>query len=151
MSARAIEGATGDDWREAAPSAHRDHVVAHVVGATALGYFVHSDALHVLLDIGFFWIVYLDCEMGLVAESLAISELDADTDFRALVASDADALRDADARALAVMRAAPAGCTIEEVSLYERGARRRLVVRGEESGLLVETSTETREIAVEAW
>lgn len=150
MSVRAGDDPFGGDWAEAAPSAHRDHVVAHVIGATALGYFVHSDALHVLLDIGFFWIVYLDCEMGLVAESLAISDLDAGPDFRALVAADADALRDADFDALAVMRAAPAGCTIEEVSLYERGERRRLFVRGEQSCVVVETSTETRGIAVEA-
>lgn len=153
MNTRATqEEHAGDEWSEAAPSSHRDHVIAHVVGATIFGHFAHADALHLLLDIGFFWIVYLDGEMGLISERLAISELDADADFRARVAADSDALRDGDAEAsaLSVMSPAPAGCLIEEVSLYESGARRRLLVRCEGSRLVVVMSMETREIAVEA-
>jgi hypothetical protein len=150
VSAREVSNLTDVAWVEAETSKHRDHVVAHVVGATVFGYFVHTGALHLLLDIGFFWIVYLDAEMGLVSESLAISELEAETDFRARVAADADALRSngVDAGALVVMRAAPAGCLIEEVTLSECGARRRLFVRGEASSLVVETSIDTGEIIV---
>jgi hypothetical protein len=142
---------TDGEWIEAETNTHQDHVVAHVVGATVLGYFVHDEVLHLLLDIGFFWIVYVDCEMGLVAESTTISELDASDRMRAQLTADADALRrdGASASRLAIMRAAHTGCLIEGVALYASGARRRLIIRGEESSLAVETSVETCEIDVQ--
>jgi hypothetical protein len=141
-----------DIWVESQTGTHQDHVVAHVVGASVLGYFVHAAALHLLLDIGFIWIIYLDAEMGLVPESLAISELETDANFRALVAADADALRNegVETDLLSVMRAAPAGCLVEEITIYESGTRRRLTVRGEASSLVIETSIEAGEIEVEA-
>jgi hypothetical protein len=150
VSEREVSDSTDVDWSKAETSRHHDHVVAHVVGATVLGYFVRADALYLLLDIGFIWIVYLDAEMGLVPESLAISELETDANFCDSVAADADALRSqrAQADALAVMCAAPAGCLVEEVAVCERGTRRRLFVRGETSSLVIETSIDTGEIVV---
>ncbi|MFL6229546.1 MAG: hypothetical protein ACJ741_12280 [Pyrinomonadaceae bacterium] len=136
-------GARDAGWVEVETSRHHDHVVAHVVGATVLGYFVADEAAHLLLDIGFFWIIYADGEMGLVAESTTIAELNANDETRTLVREDADALRrdGSGAQGLSLMRAAPAGCLVEEVTLYGSGARRRLVVRGEVSGLEIEGST----------
>jgi hypothetical protein len=135
---------TDAGWIEAETSRHHDHVVAHVVGATVVGYFVANDAAHLLLDIGFFWIIYPDGEMGLVAESTTIAELSASDETRARIREDTDALRreGVGAHALAVMTAAPAGCLVEEVTLYESGARRRLVVRGEGASLAFESSIE---------
>ncbi|MDT7605198.1 MAG: hypothetical protein QOF61_3195 [Acidobacteriota bacterium] len=143
-------GSTGTGWVEAGTSTHHDHVVAHVVGATVVGYFVADEAAHLLLDIGFFWIIYTDGEMGLVAESTTIAELNVSDEARAFISEDADALRreGTGAQSLALMQSAPADCLVEEVTLYAAGARRRLVIRGAGSSLSVESSVETGEIAV---
>lgn len=124
-------------WTEARADTYREHVVAHVLGATVLGHFEAEDALHLLLDIDFVWTVYVDGQMLLRHERLALSELDVSEQVRAALASDFDRLHEADA-ALEVARRAPAGCLVREATLYECGERRRLYVRGEESGLLVE-------------
>ena len=52
------------DWHSRETTTHQDHVIAHVVGARVLGYFILDEALHLLLDIGFVWMVFLDGEMG---------------------------------------------------------------------------------------
>ena len=135
----------GAAWIAAETDAHQDHVVAHVVGATALGYFTRDEALHLLLDRGFYWVIYADAQMTLLHENLVLAAVN-DEGERARLRADADALRARDEAALAVMRAA--SCLIEEVEVYEDGARRRLVIRGEGASLAVETSTETGEIAV---
>ncbi len=54
-------------WTAAETNKHQDHVIAHVIGATPLEYFIHDETAYVLLDIGFIWNIYLDMEMGLVA------------------------------------------------------------------------------------
>ena len=66
------------DWVSQETTRHQDHVIAHVVGATVLGWFVAGEAAHLLLDIGFLWTIYLDGEMNLLPQGVAISELDAD-------------------------------------------------------------------------
>jgi hypothetical protein len=137
-------------WVEAETSRHHDHVVAHVVGATVLGYFVADDAAHLLLDIGFFWIIYADGEMGLVAESTTVSELNVDDEALALIKEDVAGLRreGVGARPLSVMTPAPADCLVEAVTLYESGTRRRLVVRGEGASLEVESTVENGGVEV---
>jgi hypothetical protein len=141
-------GAPRGEWREAETTTHQDHVVAHVLGATVRGHFVAEEALYLLLDIGFYWVVYLDAGMTLLFESLALRELGLTDDERARLASDADALRQGDPRRLSRMRAAPAGCRVEAVEIEECGARRRLVVRGEASGLEVIADAAEREFVV---
>ncbi|HVG29027.1 MAG TPA: hypothetical protein VM864_04845 [Pyrinomonadaceae bacterium] len=137
-----------DEWREAETTTHQDHVVAHVLGATVVGYFAAEEALHLLLDIGFYWVVYLDAGMTLLLESLALRELQLTDEERTQLSADADALRRCDAPSPAVMRAAPAGCRVEAVEFEECGARRRLIVRGEASSLEVVADAETREFVV---
>src|SRR3984893_19134266 len=66
------------DWTEHETTKHQDHVIAHVLGATVLGWFIAGEAAHLLLDIGFLWTIYLDGEMNLLPQGVAISELDAD-------------------------------------------------------------------------
>ena len=128
------------DWEPRETSTHQHHVVAHVVGATALGYFPADDALHFVLDIGLVWTIYLDGEMGLVPESLALSELSVTPDERRALAEDARALHGGGPREGSRVTPAPPGLLIEEVELYGHDGGRRLHVRGAAAGLAVETS-----------
>ena len=66
------------DWSPQETTTHQDHVIAHVLGATVLGWLIAGEAAHLLLDIGFLWTIYLDGEMNLLPQGVAISELDAD-------------------------------------------------------------------------
>ena len=45
-------------WTPRDTTTNQDHVIAHVLGATFLGYFVFEEALYVLLDIGFIWTIF---------------------------------------------------------------------------------------------
>src|SRR5205809_1841811 len=66
------------NWIQLETTTHQDHVIAHVIGATVLGWFVAGEAAHLLLDIGFLWTIYLDGEMNLLPQGVALSEMDAD-------------------------------------------------------------------------
>src|SRR6267142_3261126 len=66
------------DWTERETTKHQDHVIAHVLGTTVLGWCIAGDAAHLLLDIGFLWTIYLDGEMNLLPQGVAISELEGD-------------------------------------------------------------------------
>ena len=108
-------------WTVAETNTHQDHVIAHVIGATPLGHFIWDETAYILLDIGFIWNIYLDMEMGLVPQSLAIAELN---ELRAFV----DQANDTSTG------------PIESVELYENGDERRLVLNCESGKLLIETS-----------
>jgi len=101
-------------WTVAETNTHQDHVIAHVIGATALEYFIHDETAYLLLDIGFIWNIYLDMEMGLVPERLAISELDIDPAL--------------------LQRTNVDYGPIESVELFEDGEERRLVLNCEQIG-----------------
>ena len=139
------------DWKPEQTGTHQDHVIAHVVGATVLGYFEADDALHLALDIGFVWTIFADAEMGLVPESLALKELSVGAEERARLEDELRELHDGEpeAETYARITPAPAGCLIEEVRLLTRGEFRRLEIQGEMAGLVVETSTVTGEMSVE--
>ncbi|HJR06421.1 MAG TPA: hypothetical protein VJ842_04105 [Pyrinomonadaceae bacterium] len=139
------------DWKPEQTGTHQDHVIAHVIGATVLGYFEADDALHLALDIGFVWTIFADAEMGLVPESLALKELSVSAEERANLEGELCELHDGrlDRETFARMTPAPAGCLIEEVRLLTRGEFRRLEIQGEEAGLIVETSTVTGEMSIE--
>ncbi len=64
------------EWSDKDTTTHQDHVIAHVLGATVLGYFIHDEALYVLLNIGFIWTIYVDGQMGLLPHPVAVGELD---------------------------------------------------------------------------
>jgi hypothetical protein len=137
-------------WADAALSTYQDHVVAHVIGATVLGHFVLDDAAHLVLDIGFVWTIFVDGEMLLRHERLALTELGLADEARAALEAEFDALHEGGAAVAPppLTRRAPAGCTIREVELYADDVRRRLIVRGEASGLVVEADAGTGEIGV---
>src|SRR5574338_893705 len=118
-------------WTPAETNKHQDHVIAHVIGATPLEYFSHDETAYVLLDIGFIWHIYLDTEMGLVPQTLAISELDVDYD--------------------SLQRMNVECGPIESVEVFEDGEERRLVLNCELGGLVIETSLSHRWIRVHPW
>lgn len=118
-------------WMAAETNKHQDHVIAHVIGATPLGHFIHDETAYLLLDIGFVWNIYLDMEMGLVPQVMAFSELGVD----------AESFQTMD------VECGP----IESVELLEDGGERRLVLDGEHSAWVIETSLSHRWIRVHLW
>jgi hypothetical protein len=140
------------EWSEQDTTTHQDHVIAHVIGATVLGYFIHDEALYVLLDIGFIWMVYVDGEMGLLPHPVAVGELDAGEEKRAEIRADVDLLlrEGLSADGLRQLIQAPVNCLIEEVTFYTSGDKRRLLLAGAEDSLTVETSVSSGQIEVKA-
>ena len=141
------------DWTPRETSTHQDHVIAHVIGATVLGFYEWEQAIHILLDIGFIWTIYVDGEMGLLPQPLAISELDVDSEIRARLREDVDLLQ-RDGRVavgLAEFTSAPVDCLIAEVTFEARGDdERRILITGEESNLAIETSLASGKVHIQA-
>lgn len=140
------------EWLPAETNTHQDHVIAHVVGATVLGHFVSDQVAHVLLDIGFVWTIFVDGEMGLVPQSMAIKELELEAEVKTELLHDAQLLHDSgrETDGLLRMRPAPVDCLITEVGFYARGAdERRVLVSGEDAHIAISTSLQTGEIHIE--
>lgn len=112
-------------WTAADTNTHQDHVIAHVIGATPLGHFIWDETAYLLLDIGFVWNIYLDLEMGLVPQSLAVAELN---ELRAFVDQANDTTTG----------------PIESVEVFENEDERRLILNCESGKLLIETSLKHR-------
>ena len=141
-----------DQWLPKETTTHQDHVIAHVIGATVIGYFVFDEALHVLLDIDFAWTIYLDGEMMLLPQGVAVNELEADAETRIEIAGELDLLAH-EGRLIQDLKhitPAPVDCVIKEVCFFADGDRRRLILAGEDASLAIETSLETAEISVRA-
>jgi hypothetical protein len=124
-----------DVWRPAETNTHQDHVIAHVIGASVLGHFVWDETAYLLLDIGFIWNIYLDGEMGLVPQTLGMTELRSETgeDFETVTR----------------LEPAPSPSPIQSVDFFETDDARRLVLNCEAGSVNLETSFENREIKVE--
>lgn len=118
-------------WTAAETNKHQDHVIAHVIDATPLEYFIHDETCYLVLDIGFIWNIYLDMEMGLVPERMAISELNVDAEL--------------------LERTSIECGPMESVELFEDGQERRLVLNGERGAWMIETSLSHRWIHVHPW
>ena len=139
------------DWTATDTTTHQDHVIAHVLGATFLGYFVFEEALYVLLDIGFIWTIFLDGEMGLLPHPVAASELKIDPEEKEQIKSEIDVLLgDGPTEGLSRFHLPPLPCQIQDVTFFADRAQRRLLIAGEESNLIIETSLETADIQVYA-
>jgi hypothetical protein len=143
------------DWTECETTKHQDHVIAHVLGATVLGWLIAGEAAHLLLDIGFLWTIYLDGEMNLLPQGVAISELEADeltSADKTEVAFDAQLLlsEGCDAGGLKRFIASPVDCLITAVAVFAANSERRIVVEGESAKIKVVTSLETAELSVVA-
>src|SRR5918998_3434911 len=124
-------------WTIAETNTHQDHVIAHVIGATPLGHFIWDETAYLLLDIGFIWNIYLNMEMGLVPQTMAITELEADDNVKTELRSDIDRLMRGDS--LVRMKAVDHASPIESVDLFESGDSRRLVLNCEEGKVVIET------------
>lgn len=142
-------------WQEIETTTHQDHVIKHVIGATVLGWFVANEAAHLLLDIGFLWTIYLDGEMNLLPQGVAIAELEADeltsVDKTELI-FDAELLLKEGRRADGLKRftAAPVECLISAVDFLSSNSKRRIVIHGELASINLETSLETGDLKVSA-
>ena len=125
-------------WKPAETNTHQDHVIAHVIGASVLGHFVWDETAYLRLDIGFIWHIYLDGEMGLVPETLAMAEL------RAQIEDDFESTTSF----VPVQNPSP----IQSVDFFESdetdGAR-RLVLNCETGSVVLEMSFVTRDIRIE--
>ena len=128
-------GYSYDVWRPAETNTHQDHVIAHVVGASVLGHFVWDETAYLLLDIGFIWNIYLDGEMGLVPQTLAMIEL------RSEIGEDFETITR--------LEPAPSPSPIQSVDFFETDDARRLVLNCETGSVNLETSLERREIKIE--
>lgn len=129
---------------------HQDHVIAHVIGATVLGYFILDETLYLLLDIGFIWIIYLDSEMVLLPHPVATAELEVDDQARGKIKADVDLMMQQGfaAHSLYLMTPSPAVCVLTEVALFENDDGRRILLNGEEAQLVIETTMSTGKIRV---
>jgi hypothetical protein len=137
------------EWTVAETNTHQDHVIAHVVGATVMGYFVWDETAYLLLDIGFIWNIYLDGEMGLVPQSQAIAELEASEEFKREIKSDIDLIsRELTDGGLQLIRVPAVLSPIQTVDFELKENSRRLVLTCEESTLVVETSLDTAEVKI---
>ena len=142
-------------WTELEISTYQDHVIKHVLGATVLGWVVIEDALHVLLDVGLLWTIYINGEMSLMAQGVAIQDLESEHVTRAdlaQLAADAERLISEGREATNLDRfiAAPVECTISQVDVFGSNSHRRILVVGEPGDLEIETSLEQCEFMIEA-
>jgi hypothetical protein len=139
-----------EEWEARETSTHQDHVIAHVIGATVLGYFVFDETLHLLLDLGFIWTMFVDGEMGLLPHPVTTAELAVNDQARREIQGDIDALltHKLHAEHLRHLTQPQVECVITDVNLFANEERLRLVVTGEEANLTIETSVSTAEIRV---
>ncbi len=137
-------------WEEAATTTHQDHVIAHVIDTTVLGYFVLQDAIHLLLDIGFIWKIYVDGEMGLLPHPVAVAELELEEELLAQLKLDVDWLLKGHGEAQPLSSFVPLTTRfpIKEVELFVRGDERKLVLEGETETIQISTSTQDDSIQV---
>jgi hypothetical protein len=124
-------------WTIADTNTHQDHVIAHVIGASPLGHFTWDETAYILLDIGFIWNVYLDMEMGLVPQGVAIAELEADEATRTELRSYIDHLQGAEGVG-----------PVQSVELLQSEDKWRLVLTCENGNLVVETEISHRCIRI---
>lgn len=143
------------DWTAIETTTHQDHVIAHVIGATVLGWAVAGEAAHLLLDIGFLWTVYLDGEMNLLPQGVAIPELDADelnSADKAELTFDAELLlsEGREARDLKRFTAAPLECLVQSVELSASHSEHLLIIFGEAANIEIQTSLESGQVVIRA-
>lgn len=129
-------------WDEATTTTHQDHVIAHVIGTTVLGYFVLRDAIHLLLDIGFVWKVYVDAEMGLLPHPVAVAELEVDEESLAQFKVEIDLLLKGGDEMKLLKHFVPLASSwpITDVQVFDRDNERKLLLAGETGVIAIQTS-----------
>ena len=118
-------------WAETDANTHQDHVIAHVIGARPLAYFVHDEQFFLLLDIGFIWSILLDTQMGLLPHPVTVKELTVDDENRHKIKRDIEVLlHNDDGRDLDYLLRLPVKFEIESVTLFTDGIDHRVLLRG---------------------
>jgi hypothetical protein len=137
-------------WEPEETTTHQDHVIAHVIGASVLGYFVFDEVLYILLDIGFIWAIFLDGQMTLLPHPVAINELEIEEQLKEGIKADVGVLLgdNPSSQKLLQMKPSPVSCQLNDVIFSKRGEQRRLTLLGEESKLAIDTSLNTAEIKI---
>jgi len=136
-------------WTAAETNTHQDHVIAHVVGATVVGYFVFDETAFLLLDIGFIWHMYLDGEMGLRPHPVAIAELETDQLTKTELQTQVDAaLQQREHDHGSLFNTLPNASPIQSVDFFVRENSRRLLIACEQGSIVVETSLDSGEVMV---
>ena len=138
------------EWQLTDTTTHQDHVIAHVLGATVLGHFVVDEAIHLVLDIGFIWTIFLDTQMSLLPHGVAVVELDVEKEVLAAIQLEVDGLLSSTAVSAELSQVTRANALgeITAVEVFEREDERRLLLVCEETNLAIETSLTTAEIKV---
>ena len=137
------------DWSQAETNTHQDHVIAHVIGATVLGYFIFDETAFLLLDIGFIWHVYLDGEMGLRPHPVAVAELETATETKSRIQNEVDETLQQRASTEQFLKRFPNSSPIQTVDFFVRENSRRLLLTCERGNIVVETSLDTCEVTVD--
>ena len=137
-----------DNWTEAATTTHQDHVIAHVIDTTVLGYLVLDDAIHLLLDIGFIWKIYVDGEMGLLPHPVAMAELNVEAELLTQFKIDVDLLLKGNGE-LGLARFVPIrdSFPITAVQPFVRGDEHKLLLEGETQ--IIQITTSMKEASIE--
>ena len=144
---------SAEKWQPLETSTFQDHVIKHVLGATVLGWIVIGDAAHLLLDVGLLWTIYVTGEMDLMAQSVAIQDLEGGDVSRADILqfeSDAQKLKSEgrEATGLARLTAAPVECAITGVALFSRNSERRIMIEGEQANIEILTDLDKSELII---
>ncbi len=132
-----------NEWELADTNTHQDHVIAHVVGATVLAHFIWDETAYLLLDIGFIWNIYLNGEMGLVPQTMAVSELNATAQVKSEIQADVDHVSISDEKSLQRLTRADLRSPITSVDFLILGNSRQVRLNCEGGRMVVETCLET--------
>ena len=141
-------------WIELETSTYQDHVIKHVLGATVLGWIVIEDAVHLLLDVGLLWTIYVTAEMDLMAQSVAIQDLAgnavSDSDILQFE-SDAQLLisEGREATGLVRLTAAPVECVVCGVEIFSCDSQRRILIEGEHAHLEIITNPDNSDLTIQ--
>jgi hypothetical protein len=136
------------NWKSHLTNTHQDHVIAHVIGATVLGYFIFDETAFLLLDIGFIWHMYLDGEMGLRPHPVAVTELETTTETKTQIQNEVDAALQQRASTEQFLKRFSNSTPIQTVDVFVRENSRRLLLTCEQGNIVVETSLDTCEVTV---
>ena len=131
------------EWQPSETSTHQDAVVAHILGATVLGYWIDDETIHLLLDMGFIWTIYLDGQMVLLPHPVAVSELTVDERTRSEISGDIDQLLSSSTNISLQHFSVPiVRDEIREVEFYEFDEQRQIRIGMDGGRLLIESNLE---------
>lgn len=136
-----------EEWTPLETGTYQDHVIAHIVGASVIGYLLLNDAAHFLLDIGFVWKVYADGDMRLALQKLAVADME--DELKAALLEEINLLhgegRSAEQK-LKYFSQPSVDCLITEVNLYERGEELCVRIDAEMASIVLMASRATGHI-----